>query len=211
MTEICTNHPGVHDGIESCSRCNKPYCADCLTSAEGRRVCAVCKQALRDSSSQYLELRLATITTRAFAFLLDTGVMTILFWTGLFMTGQWNEYLQLVTSRQQGAGALVPLLAAIHNPAVLKYLIPSVLGSLALEAIFLQWRSQSIGKILMRVKVVGADGSRLTAAQAWQRTIARLFLGLLGPLAYVDYLVVFVGNMKATIHDRIASTRVVRE
>ena len=65
---------------------------------------------------------------------------------------------------------------------------------------------QTLGKMALRLRVVRPDGSRITAADAWGRTLMRM---LLGCVAIVDYIPYFFTAEKTTLHDVIAGTRVV--
>ena len=42
----CSNHPDTIEGIKLCSRCEKPYCQNCLVEFQGAPCCAECKQAV---------------------------------------------------------------------------------------------------------------------------------------------------------------------
>jgi len=74
------------------------------------------------------------------------------------------------------------------------------------QALMLAARGQTLGKIALRVKVVNADGTDITASQAWGREVSRALLGL---LCIVDYIPLFFTNEKTAIHDMAAKTRVV--
>ena len=74
--------------------------------------------------------------------------------------------------------------------------------------VFLQHGGQTIGKFLMQVRVTRPDGSRISRAQAWGRSIAAgLFINV---LAIVDCLTAFFTPERTAIHDILANTRVVR-
>ena len=68
---------------------------------------------------------------------------------------------------------------------------------------------QTLGKKIMKIKVVNPDGSDITSGQAWGRSAMRIVfqqLSCFGILA--NYLVAF-GQERTTLQDRIAKTRVV--
>jgi uncharacterized RDD family membrane protein YckC len=210
MAMTCTNHTDVQEGVDTCSRCHQPFCTDCLVSLDGRRLCAACKEIVREPRGRYLGLRLAGLPSRALAFMIDTTIMMIAVYGVYWPIGLLDDYFETL-SRNQGLVSAMPILIAISSPSYLMYMLPPIVFTLLLEGCLLQWRSQSVGKMLTRLKVVGPNGQRVTASQAWLRAIARSGFVLFGVLTYVDYLAVFVGNGRATLHDRIASTRVVRE
>jgi uncharacterized RDD family membrane protein YckC len=65
---------------------------------------------------------------------------------------------------------------------------------------------QTVGKIVLQVRVVRPDGSPITTGQAWGRTLLRLVLGC---LIILDYIPIFFTEEKTTLHDMIAGTRVI--
>lgn len=82
---------------------------------------------------------------------------------------------------------------------------------LAIETIYFTvaigiW-ARTIGKALVRVKVVRADGSRVSAARALGRYVAYLLNWLTFGLSF---LVIAFSREKRGLHDRIADTRVTR-
>jgi uncharacterized RDD family membrane protein YckC len=85
------------------------------------------------------------------------------------------------------------------------FLIPTVIN-IAYQALMLAARGQTLGKMALKVKVVGADGSDLSTGQAWGREVMRAILGF---LYIVDYLPAFFMKEKTTLHDLVAKTRVV--
>jgi uncharacterized RDD family membrane protein YckC len=85
------------------------------------------------------------------------------------------------------------------------FLIPSAVA-VSYQALMLAARGQTLGKMALKVKVVGADGTELTTGQAWGREIIRAVLGF---LYIVDYIPAFFTKEKTTLHDLAAKTRVV--
>ncbi|MEO8033959.1 MAG: RDD family protein [Acidobacteriota bacterium] len=85
------------------------------------------------------------------------------------------------------------------------FLIPGV-AAVIYQAAMLKARGQTLGKIAMNLKVVRPDGSTISGGQAWGREVSRFLLGF---LYIVDYLPAFFTDEKKTVHDMLASTRVV--
>ena len=204
MARTCKNHPEAEVGIEQCAHCGGYFCEDCLITQRAQRLCATCKDILTDTSTRFAGRRLASIPVRAVALFLDGMLVSVVFYGALWATGGLNDYFQ-IAAQQRGLKALVPVLSV----NTLAYLIPSIALVITYEAIMLQWRSQTLGKMVMRIKVVGANGQSVTSRDAWVRAGARGGIALVGQLAFIDYLAAFVGREKATLHDRIATTRVV--
>jgi uncharacterized RDD family membrane protein YckC len=88
------------------------------------------------------------------------------------------------------------------------------LCTLTLTALFVHRNGQTIGKKLLGIKVVRADGSRATLARIfWLRYVVNTLLTLV-PIAgalygLVDVLMIF-GNALRCCHDYIADTIVIR-
>lgn len=188
---LCRNHIDVSQGVRRCARCGSPYCGDCLVEIAGQPYCAVCK------SEQILDVRsgvdrgtldLASIGRRFGAAFVDgilmwipigimIGILGLASATSMRVNGAWNFW----------------------------FLIPSVVA-VTYQALMLAARGQTLGKMAMKVKVVGADGTELTTGQAWGREIIRAVLGF---LYIVDYIPAFFTKEKTTLHDLAAKTRVV--
>jgi uncharacterized RDD family membrane protein YckC len=58
----------------------------------------------------------------------------------------------------------------------------------------------------LKVRVVRPDGSPITSGQAWGRAAMKMIFGCIW---FADYLPAFFTQEKTTLHDLVASTRVV--
>jgi len=188
---LCRNHVDVSEGVRRCTRCGTPFCSDCLVDIGGNPYCAVCK------SEELLDVRsgvdrgtldLAGIGRRFAAVFVDgllmwipIGIMIAMLGlataTNMRVNGAWNFW----------------------------FLIPTTIN-ISYQALMLAARGQTLGKMALKVKVVGADGSDLSTGQAWGRELMRAVLGF---LYIVDYLPAFFMKEKTTLHDLVAKTRVV--
>lgn len=65
---------------------------------------------------------------------------------------------------------------------------------------------QTLGKSLMRLRIIRADGGRLKLRNAIIRFVA---IGLSGLLLFMGYLMVIVDRRRQALHDKIAGTIVV--
>jgi len=190
---ICRNHVDVSEGVRRCSRCGGSYCPDCLVTIQDRPFCATCKtEQLMDVRSGVDRTRLVYggFWQRFGAYIIDYIIQIIpiyaIFGVIMLVTGFTG----------QGEPSLWFLLGYI--PA---FLIP-----ICYEALMLQTKSQTVGKMALKLKVVRPDGSRITAGQAWGRAVMRLVLGC---LVIVDYIPFFFTDEKTTLHDMVAGTRVI--
>jgi len=191
---LCRNHVDVSENVRRCARCGTPFCGDCLVDIDGRPYCAVCKsEQLLDvrSGVDRTQLQWAGIGKRFGAIFLDNLISFIPFYV-LFLVGMVGA------SKPNGGGP---------NPLIFLLYIPMFVGPLVYEALMLQMKDgQTLGKMAMKVRVVRPDGSPLSSGQAWGRAAMRLVLGCLW---IADYIPAFFTKEKTTLHDMVASTRVV--
>jgi uncharacterized RDD family membrane protein YckC len=105
--------------------------------------------------------------------------------------------------------SIVPLLIGWLIPIpVTALIIPAgLLFSLIYYAGSWQKSGQTIGKIVMGIKVVGKDGSRLTWGKALLRYVGYIVSGI---VASIGFLWVAFDRKRQGWHDKIASTYVIR-
>lgn len=200
----CVNHPAITTGLAPCSACGVFHCPDCLVLLQGRPLCAACKSAtLRDvrSGTQGSGLPLADIGMRFLAqlvdgFILGLGTLLVVLavggTAGLLAGGKGDEAMM--------AGVLA-------GYATLFLLMPV---QLLYEALMLMRYGQTLGKMACGLRVVSADGSRISTGQAFGRAAVRMGLGLLSCIGIlVDYVPAFTTPERTCTHDVAARTRVV--
>lgn len=194
---ICRNHVDVSEGVRRCSRCGASFCSDCLVTIQDRPYCATCK------TEQLLDVRSGVDRTRPLyssfwkrlgAYLIDYVVLVVASWAVMlpimFMTG---------FSGFMGGGEPSPWLLLIY--------IPSFSFPILYEGFMLQKKNgQTLGKMALQIRVVRPDGSPISKGQAWGRAAMRLVLGC---LIIIDYIPYFFTDEKTTLHDMVATTRVV--
>lgn len=190
---ICRNHVDVAEGVRRCSRCGGTYCSDCLVDIQGRPFCAGCKtEQLMDVRSGVDRTRFAYggFWQRFGAYIIDYIIQLVpiyaIFGVLLLITGLGSE--------------------GEPSPWIFLGYIPAILIPIVYEAVMLQMKSQTVGKMALRLKVVRPDGSRISAGQAWGRAVMRLVLGC---LIIADYIPYFFTEEKTTLHDMVAGTRVI--
>lgn len=163
----------------------------------GAPFCATCKsEKLLDvrSGTDSAALNLASLGKRFVAFFLDRLLFTVplivLMFVGIFsMAGRKNSDPMIFVS-----GFAIGVFSFI-------------LGYVIYEALMLANRGQTLGKIVMRIKVVRIDGTAISAGQAWGRAVLRIVLS--GILSLLNYIPAFATKEKTCIHDLVAGTRVV--
>ncbi|HUP59484.1 MAG TPA: RDD family protein [Thermoanaerobaculia bacterium] len=193
MLPVCRNHPDVSEGVRHCVRCANLFCGDCLVDIEGLPHCAACKQEqLLDvrSGVDRTTLNLAGLGKRFLAIFVDGIIQAIPIYGLMF-------------------GVIFAMAKPGKEPSawLLLIYIPMFVIPFLYEALMLQWKDgQTVGKMALKVRVVRADGSRITSGQAWGRAAIRLVLNCFW---IVDYVPAFFTKEKTTLHDLAAGTRVV--
>ncbi len=193
----CVNHPEVAQGITFCVRCRRPFCSNCFVRLRGMAYCGSCKtEQVRDiqSGTAKGELELASTGRRFSALWIDSALFGIVAFLGML--------------------GLMPLLTRRNTPDTTGgFLLLGALGVLLVglvvyEALMLQSRGQTLGKMALGIKVVTADGGDISPGQAWGRAVLRqVFFSY---LAIINYFPAFVTKQRTCLHDLIMKTRVVR-
>jgi uncharacterized RDD family membrane protein YckC len=188
---LCTNH-ATAENVRRCTRCGSPYCSDCLVDIAGRPYCANCK------TEQLLDVRSGVDRTQL-AFASPWRRFGALFIDNLLLIIPMYALVAVLVYLPASRGETPPTWTSfIGLPFMLVYFI--------YEGAMLQMRAQTLGKIAMKVKVVRADGSPISTGQAWGRTFMRTIFGC---ISIFDYLPAFFTKERTTLHDMVASTRVV--
>jgi uncharacterized RDD family membrane protein YckC len=195
----CTMHPAVLENLNPCSRCGKSYCPDCLVELKSNRFCAACKvEAVKDMQSGVTgtELPLATIGRRLAALMID-GLLQFVVWGPMFV------FLMFSAIKAQASGA-----SAAPVASGLQIMMQLVIAGVVFvyEGLFLQFKSATPGKMAMGLRVVSADGSPITAGQAWLRVFIRVLLAQL----VFDCLIALFRKDRCAVHDMAARTRVIK-
>jgi len=200
----CKNHPLAEDRLTRCAVCAEAFCPDCIVEVGGLPYCMDCK------TGMFFDLRagvvpgltdLASISRRFAAMFIDGLVLgvpiIIVVVFGLLSSGDMEK------AAQPGAdiAALFPLLTGGFSLLMMAAVV-------AYEALMLSAGGQTVGKKMLNIKVVTADGGPITRGQAWGRALVRQLFGLVPCIGIVDYLVAF-GSERTCIHDVLAKTRVV--
>lgn len=202
----CKNHPRMEDRLARCSRCAGTFCPDCLVEIGGLAYCLTCKaESLRDlrSGVTFSGLDLASVGRRFAAVVIDGLVVTLpLLIPALLVL----VLLVLAHAEDRVRDVLLSAQSLFTNLAtgVLGFILYSFY-----EGLMLASGGQTVGKRVMKIKVVTAQGRGVTAGQAWSRAVVRSILAAVPGFTLFDHLFVF-GPDRATLHDRIARTRVVR-
>ncbi|MEA2560418.1 MAG: hypothetical protein QOH06_1922 [Acidobacteriota bacterium] len=201
----CKNHPLVEDRLACCSRCAEAFCPDCIVEIGGLPHCLICKaESMRDlhSGVAFRGLDLASFGRRFAAILIDGLLVALpilvpvaLVFLLLSLANAQERMLEILASED----SIFPAGFLTLGGGLLYFLY---------EGLMLASGGQTMGKRAMRVKVVTVEGGDITAGQAWSRAILRTILAFVPGLGLIDLLAAF-GLERASLHDRLARTRVV--
>ncbi len=198
----CKNHPFVEEQLTRCSRCGESFCPDCVVAIGGYPYCAACKvESLRDlrSGVPTHQLELASIGKRFLALIIDNLLLSIpiviLFIAAAIPLGLFSSE----SAPEAAAGAML-LLQGVFTLLILG-------GGICYEGFMLANGGQTVGKKVLKIKVVTPEGNDISRGQAWGRAAMRQVISVFC-CAFLDYLFAF-GEEKACIHDHVAKTRVV--
>ncbi len=179
-----------------CSECQREFPADAVISIGNANVCATCKpifmQKIKEGAVPTGEMEYAGFWIRAGAKIIDSLIL-----------GAASLLLLLPMGLLMGAespAAVIGMQLAFQGVWLL------VAG--AYTVFFLGKYGATPGKMLVKIKVVMADGAPLS----YGRSAGRFFGDILsGMICYIGYLMVaFDKEERRALHDRICNTRVVR-
>ncbi len=188
----CVNHPGVTTGLVRCAVCLRPLCRDCATRAEQFFCCGPCLGPARPASVAAVRATppLSPLTRAAATSARDAGLLA------------------------RAAAAAIDALIVVSVLAFLLSRVEDTATVLALtfgvptlyEAVFLTRTGQTVGKAMVGIRVVSAEGGPVGDGQAWGRSALKVAqFGCCG----LPLLAVPLTAGRSSLHDRLAGTRVV--
>src|SRR5262245_11472848 len=167
----CVNHPDVNERLVRCTRCGRSFCRDCVVQLRGFYYCGSCKgEHVRDiqSGAGPGVLDLASVGRRWLAVIVDQ-----------LLLGAVTFFVVMIAAF--GAGAIGQAGPEAQNVAGAIFMVVYMLSVFGLpvvyDAVMVQKRGQTLGKMALGVKVVNVDGSDVSAGQAWGRSATKLLLG----------------------------------
>ncbi len=198
MALHCRNHWDVVEGLRQCSRCGQTFCRDCLVDIHGRPYCASCKNEqlldVRSGVTVATNLDLAHPGRRFVALIIDNFLLGIPLIV-IFVVAMFGMF----TSDK----VMTPEQILWFQPLSWLWIVVVFVY----EGLMLSSRGQTVGKIAMKIKVVRPDGSDISTGQAWGRAAMRHIL--VSCLCIINYLPAFFTQERTTLHDMVATTRVV--
>jgi len=187
-----------------CSSCSRTFPEDEVIQYQGAYVCAQCKpyfvQQLREGGRIASQFVYAGFWIRFVALIVDGIVLAVVLLPIGFALGVAIGVIAGSQPDPDEAGALIVGLQLLVN--LFSYVVQC-----AYETFFLGRFGATPGKMVVGIKVVRPDGSRLTYWRAFGRYWARILNGFTLGIGFI--IAAFDGEKRA-LHDHICGTRVVR-
>lgn len=200
----CLNHPAVLDDLIVCWRCRRSFCRNCSVELQSYFFCPDCKPLqVRDilAGTDMVTLDYAPNGKRFAAWLID-GL--IKFAAG-FVVNMGTQLGTMVVFGNRGPEASM-------IGSILGFILGQLLEMLYEGVMLSKNNGQTLGKMVVRIRVVTPEGSPISAQQAWWRAGFRTLLNFAmcgcQMASFFDGAFVF-GAERTTLHDLVAQTRVV--
>lgn len=190
--------------LDTCSQCSRVFPRDELMVYENRAVCFLCKplflQRLKEGALLPGTVVYAGFWVRFVALMIDSLIMGA---AGFLILLPFGVFVNLSMSPSNPSG--LPTTAGCLMIVAL-YLV-LILLHVAYKVFFVGRFGATPGKMVLKLKVVMADGSRVTYGRALTRFFAEIVSAL---TLYIGYIMAAFDEEKRALHDRICNTRVVR-
>lgn len=185
-----------------CAECGNMFPADDTIRYGDVRVCANCKPAFLQKVQEGATINTGTLNYAAFgprflAFFLD-GIILFVF----------NQVVQLAVL---GAGATMfahsgarPAVSIGLTMFVMCFLLAV---NICYEAILVGTYGATLGKMALKMKVVTADGGRISYARSFGRYFAKMLSSFTCLIGFI--IAAFDNPQRRALHDHICNTRVV--
>jgi uncharacterized RDD family membrane protein YckC len=188
-----------------CSECGRPFAAEDLVRFGAAAVCGDCKP-------KYVQrMREGAVTTNTFLYggfwrrFVAVMIDGILLWIVLFPL-RW-VILTMGASAGLGNSQVKPI-----DVFWMSFWSWATLLSWSVEIIysvyFTSQKGATLGKMLMGVKVVTANGGPVSVGRALGRFFAHYLSGL---ILSIGYIMAAFDDQKRALHDHICNTRVIRD
>lgn len=188
-----TAAPAATGGV-LCAQCGQTFAADQVIRVGEKNVCAACKpvfvQRMQEGVAQPGTMEYASFGIRFGAKFIDGIIMQV-------------------------AGGIVGFVLGVafagemaKNPAFLGLFYVIGFGiEVAYKTIFIGMTGATPGKMACKLRVVNADGSKVSYAKACGRAFAELLSAM---ICLVGYIMAGFDDERRSLHDRICDTRVIK-
>lgn len=191
------NSPAIPEAV--CAECGKIFPAAETIRHGNVHVCAACKPVFLQKLSEG-----APINTGGLNYAGIGPRFAAVFLDGLLL-GVINVGINFVMTMTVMRGAETNSSAAVTIQIVL-FVINTSIG-VTYETFFIGKYGATLGKMACKIKVVTADGGRVTYARAFGRYFAKMLSAFTCLIGYI--IALFDNPQKRALHDHICNTRVV--
>ena len=183
-----------------CAECGKIFPLDETIPHGNVRVCAGCKPAFMQKLAEGArlntgDLNYATVLTRFAAMFLD----------GLLL-GVLNLGIGLVAGLSVAQAAGVEPRGSAAALQIILFAVQMLIG-VSYEGIMIGKYGATLGKMACKIKVVTADGGRVSYGRAFGRYFAKLLSSFTCLIGFI--IAIFDKPQRRALHDHICNTRVV--
>lgn len=188
-------------GQERCRECGGVFPDDEVIRFGNDTVCSACKpvylQRIREGIQRPGELVFASIWQRFVADFIDGLIVMVPMFALIALVGGVTAF------------GMVPAAGASMSMLMLQVFLQLLFyGAYVLYNTILVGRyGYTLGKKALGLKIVLADGGKVTYGRACGRAFAEILSGL---ACYIGYLIAFFDKEKRSLHDHICNTRVVK-
>jgi uncharacterized RDD family membrane protein YckC len=187
-----------------CVECGRPFPMSEMAAIGGAPVCANCRPAYMQRASGsgrgLGQWRYAGFWIRFLARIIDVIILvvvgTIIRLPLMVMFG--------LSARESGAAAVAILPAAMALAGVLTLI--NIAIAVAYEVYFVSTKGGTVGKMILGLKIIRADGGPVSAGLATARYFAQWISGI---ILMIGYIMAGLDIEKRSLHDRICNTRVI--
>ena len=180
-----------------CSECGQAFAEDDMIRFEDVWVCATCKpifvQKIKEGVTLAGVMEYAGFWIRLGAWFIDWIILAIASSIIYFPL----SFMGIFSFDQPAVFAVIQLFSTILN-----FIIPA-----AYESWFVGKYAATPGKMACKLKVVMADGTRISLARSIGRHFAKYISGM---IFGIGYIMAGFDDQKRALHDRICDTRVIK-
>jgi uncharacterized RDD family membrane protein YckC len=195
----------ANQGTLYCAECGRPTAAEELARFGDLLVCPACKnnyvQKLREGAAPAAAVAYAGFWIRVVGYLIDAIILGVV--------GGIVQVLVIGPMIKMPQPGVVPDLSTI-GPALGALGLASLINiaiAACYEGFFVANLQATPGKMVIGVKVVRPDGSRVDLGRAFGRYFSKILSGL---ILCIGFIMVGFDAQKRGLHDMICDTRVVK-
>jgi uncharacterized RDD family membrane protein YckC len=189
-----------------CAECGRPCTPDELARFGDLLICPACKnnyaQKLREGVAPAATVRYGGFWIRFLAVIIDSIILLVI--------GSIVQYAVLGSmagvARPQPGGDPLAYFGAMMGVMGVLWVLNTAIGC-SYETFFIAKMSATPGKMALGLKVVRADGSRVSAGRAAGRYFAKILSAM---ILLIGYIMAGFDGQKRALHDMICDTRVIQ-